>query len=369
MTQVVAKVSYNNTTRRLTVPENITWAQFDGRIREQFGLTSTEVLSILYRDPDGDVITLSTDLELQEILRNAGPAGSVRFLLTASPSAGGDTAAWVFEGTSNVSVPVGPETPRFESEPPVEMQEIAKDNQMPATDPRVVWYQIDGEDCDPAEVDPTNVDSREKNKTKEGKNATANAQEQPFAEILAQLGELVDQFPDVFDRNPQLLESVNAIVDQVLHQIPISLEAFGQWLASFRTEGEDTTSPPPYAQGSEPTGFAFRSESTESTDNAGQSPNADNLGSGRGRGGFFGGRGRGGFGFGFGFGGRDGFDFGGRGRGCRGRGGRGRGGFGFFGSGRDGFSSGSFFSQPSPPTPPTPPGPFSEKTNPFPPIP
>ena len=61
-------------------------------------------------------------------------------------------------------------------------------------------------------------------------------QQQPWAGLMTEFENLLQQFHDVLDANPQLSTSVSAIVDQIKHQIPISIDAFAKWLQSFRVE-------------------------------------------------------------------------------------------------------------------------------------
>ncbi|RUS15141.1 hypothetical protein BC937DRAFT_92851 [Endogone sp. FLAS-F59071] len=309
MAQISLKVSYGNSTRRMTVPVDISWAQFELAARELFGLSSIDTLNILYRDPDGDIITLSTDLELQDLLGSSqGSGATLKFLLTTGPATSNNVATWRFDSSSVSSEPV-------ESAAPITM-DLGNDDSQSA--------------------------DKEKN-TKNSAEGAADTQEeipQASQEILVQLANLIDQFRDVFERNPNLGQSVNALRDQILHQIPVSLEVFAQWLGSFRNETEGEANPPGYTQEE---GFSgVFSNFGPSRSNFGGENRGFGFQSGGGRGGFEFGSGRGCGGFGFGGGrGRGEFGFGGgRWRGDFGfGGGRGRGGFVF--GGRGGFASAS----------------------------
>ncbi|RUS24205.1 hypothetical protein BC938DRAFT_473953 [Jimgerdemannia flammicorona] len=79
-----------------------------------------------------------------------------------------------------------------------------------------------------------------------------------FSSRFQEFGLLLDQYRDVLDTHPELVESVNTISTQILHGVPVNFEAYGTWLAGFRTQPSasviDTTAtnihadaaPPPY---------------------------------------------------------------------------------------------------------------------------
>jgi len=71
---VIIKLAYNSILRRFEVPETITWAEFEVKIRDLYGLGS-QPLTVSYIDEDGDIISFNTDYELKTILALASAGG------------------------------------------------------------------------------------------------------------------------------------------------------------------------------------------------------------------------------------------------------------------------------------------------------
>src|SRR2546423_11177485 len=97
------KVGYRGTLRRFTVSTNIRWAELEAKLRTLFSIPSSIPISLSYTDEEGDLITLSTDLELQETFGSQQPSSNsstFTFLLTTpnSPTAQNElTEDWVLE--------------------------------------------------------------------------------------------------------------------------------------------------------------------------------------------------------------------------------------------------------------------------------
>jgi hypothetical protein len=90
------KVTYGQTSRKFTIPSNITWSQFESQLHDLFNIPNETSFSISYIDEDGDVITLSTDSELQHILSDQESFGTnVKFNIYTSENS--DNNDWVLE--------------------------------------------------------------------------------------------------------------------------------------------------------------------------------------------------------------------------------------------------------------------------------
>ncbi|CAG8704654.1 29866_t:CDS:2 [Gigaspora margarita] len=97
------KVLHGSIVRRFTVPNDITWSSFESQIRSLFQMSSQTPISLSYTDEDGDIITLSSDLELQEILTDQEFFGSsVKFVMsTPDELAHNEKNSWVLEASTS----------------------------------------------------------------------------------------------------------------------------------------------------------------------------------------------------------------------------------------------------------------------------
>ncbi|CAG8779383.1 5924_t:CDS:2 [Dentiscutata erythropus] len=97
------KVLHGSIARRFTVPNDTTWSSFESQIRSLFYIPSQTPISLSYTDEDGDIITLSSDLELQEILSDQELFGSsVKFVLSTPDELDhNEKNSWVLEGSTS----------------------------------------------------------------------------------------------------------------------------------------------------------------------------------------------------------------------------------------------------------------------------
>ncbi|RIA82877.1 hypothetical protein C1645_743464 [Glomus cerebriforme] len=90
------KVTYGKTSRKFTIASNTTWSEFESQLHDLFNIPNETSISISYVDEDGDVITLSTDSELQQILSDQESFGAnVKFNVYTSENS--DNNSWVLE--------------------------------------------------------------------------------------------------------------------------------------------------------------------------------------------------------------------------------------------------------------------------------
>ncbi|CAG8475335.1 4641_t:CDS:1 [Ambispora leptoticha] len=100
------KVKYQSTVRRLTIPNDETnsWTDFETQLRTLFSIPETNPISVSYTDDDGDVITLSSDLELHEVIsNNTSPSKTLSFVISTVNDDDHSTKhpendSWVLEG-------------------------------------------------------------------------------------------------------------------------------------------------------------------------------------------------------------------------------------------------------------------------------
>ncbi|KAF9122106.1 hypothetical protein BGW39_010016 [Mortierella sp. 14UC] len=62
------KVNFNGALRRFLIARPAAWSDFDLKLRNIYSLPSSAVIDVQYKDEEGDVISLNTDSELEDVL-------------------------------------------------------------------------------------------------------------------------------------------------------------------------------------------------------------------------------------------------------------------------------------------------------------
>ncbi|KAG9297701.1 hypothetical protein G9A89_011216 [Geosiphon pyriformis] len=282
------KVIYKSTVRRFTLasPSTTSWAHLEDTLRNLFSIPSTIPIQLSYTDEDGDVITLSTDFELQEILTQQPQGTTFKFNLTTL-AADGDEAnkdAWVLESrerapsvntvrsdeTVNIRegvaglqiqeepVVVNPEnsflqnsTPQ-KTQKPIQIDEKIFTTKEPIVEPQSrppSYYHaaLSDEANDP--ISPQNDSEKGKKKDAPGETSAKAAssstpktdESTPIIDLAANFEKLLNQFHDVLISNPQIIETANGVMEQILAAVPVDLQIWKEWLASFRNRSGSPT--------------------------------------------------------------------------------------------------------------------------------
>ncbi|CAG8785793.1 1823_t:CDS:2, partial [Acaulospora morrowiae] len=79
MSTASLKITHLTSVHKLIVPLTIKWADLEEQIRNIFSIPSDTPFLLRYRDEDGDLITLNSDLEFEQVLCTGA---RVKFLLT-----------------------------------------------------------------------------------------------------------------------------------------------------------------------------------------------------------------------------------------------------------------------------------------------
>ncbi|CAG8568321.1 16193_t:CDS:1 [Dentiscutata erythropus] len=77
------KVIYNSIVRRFTISPDSTWINLESQLRDLFQIPNNP-LNVSYTDEEGDVITISSDLELQEVLSQYSNGKPIKLILTTA---------------------------------------------------------------------------------------------------------------------------------------------------------------------------------------------------------------------------------------------------------------------------------------------
>lgn len=75
------KVTYNSISRRFNIASP-NWVELESKLRSLYNIPTTSSLIVSYNDEDGDVITLSSDLELKEILDQQSSSRPIKLILS-----------------------------------------------------------------------------------------------------------------------------------------------------------------------------------------------------------------------------------------------------------------------------------------------
>jgi hypothetical protein len=221
------KVTYQSTVRRFPVPDTITWLDLESKLRELFSLPSTLKFSLSYTDDEGDVISLSTDLELQELLSSNS---ILKFALVPNNQQPLVVNTFSSNTSENDFVTVEKEKPiPVNITEKIDISDVADEPSFKPTIPSISKGKQKEES--PAESS-TNKHQQEENQP----SSDNNEQRAPFIDIAEQFQKLIDQFNDVFSKNPQLVEQANIVMDQILQNIPVDINQWAQWLNDYRHE-------------------------------------------------------------------------------------------------------------------------------------
>ncbi|CAG8497814.1 7966_t:CDS:1 [Scutellospora calospora] len=209
----IIKVKYQSIVRRFSVSETTTWTELESNLRTLFSLPPTFPFSLSYTDEDGDVITLSTDLEINDLLSNQQPNTTLRFTIvpriTQQPQQSND-AIITFQ------------TPIVNAEPLSRNVTVTNESEEPIFTPTIPSIskgkQRAAEEDIPLESSSTDQQQSNEEETRA-----------PFIDLAQRFQTLLEQIRPVLDKNPQLVEQANAIMDQILQNVPVDID---QWFKS-----------------------------------------------------------------------------------------------------------------------------------------
>ncbi|CAG8543537.1 10716_t:CDS:1 [Acaulospora colombiana] len=271
---VNVKVIYKNTFRRFAISECSSWSEIESKIRALFSIIPKTEISLSYVDEDDDVITLSTDMEFREILsRKAG--GTIKFNLTIvetndisadqlitnsqqviNESSGGESdctnvsSKWLMEravgvtqleNTSNSEVSAMLDCSEYTNNITMKISTILDSTEMQIDGPSVSDTSTEqfstsasGRDI-VIEYDDLYVTEKEdESQTLEISTQQQNDNDSLYYDHLEKFHSLVEQSRDVLIKHPQILETVNQIMGEIIRTIPANAENFSQWLNSFK---------------------------------------------------------------------------------------------------------------------------------------
>ncbi|CAG8475353.1 4642_t:CDS:2 [Ambispora leptoticha] len=307
------KVTYQSTLRRFSL-SSASWADLENKLRSLYSIPVTTPIQLSYTDDDGDVITLSSDLELEEVLSLQAQGTTYKFTLNTLPTSTPNSSTSSLGQESNGETWVMTERQREESvetvasdnetsdirqgiqgiqiednatnnpflqssqsqqiEPKVMRQESVLQNPSPEPESRPPsYYHVNiADESDEVMLDSTSSKGKQKENVGEtsasasaSDSSTSNKNNEqrqddrsPVMELAEQFQNLLDQFQDVLVQKPEIIETVNGIMDQILHAIPVDIEIWAEWLASHRPrEQQQDRAPQSHEQEQSRGAFSF----------------------------------------------------------------------------------------------------------------
>ncbi|CAG8614441.1 3566_t:CDS:1 [Dentiscutata erythropus] len=217
----IIKVAYQSTVRRFSIAETTTWTELESNLRTLFSLPPTLPFSLSYTDEDGDVITLSTDLEIQDILSNHHSNTPLRF--TIIPRSTQDPQQSQQFNNANITFQAPPAEPLSRH---VTVTDESEEQIFTPSIPSISkGKQRAAEEDTPCE--PSSTDQQKSNEEET---------RAPFIDLAQRFQNLLEQVRPALDKNPQLVEQANTIMDQILRNIPVDIDMWDQWFKSHFNE-------------------------------------------------------------------------------------------------------------------------------------
>ncbi|CAG8433607.1 10912_t:CDS:2 [Diversispora eburnea] len=242
------KVSYQKTNRRFAIAKNAKWSELETSIRTLYSFPPTFSFALTYTDEDSDIITLRSDLELQEILSQPH-SSTLKFTIVPYEIENKDIESNIDKGIeSNIdkgiesSIGKGIESSIIESSIDKDIENnISKDNNFSKDDKYNKSNDINkgNKDNDISNLEVEEIDQLSQYFSKQHSSNQSPYDEQnhqeeqtskpPFIDLAAQFQKLIDQFRPLIEQHPRLIEQANNVMDQILHNIPVDLEMWTQW--------------------------------------------------------------------------------------------------------------------------------------------
>ncbi|CAG8568656.1 8486_t:CDS:1 [Acaulospora morrowiae] len=206
------KVSYQNTVRRFLVPKTITWSELESNLRTLFSLPPTS-FALSYTDEDGDVITLSSDLELQDIFSQVQQSTTLRFFLIPYNKKHEDNES------NSKQVVDQPSQPSLHDSPNSQQLTVADSEPSSIPTPSSVKGKQKAEMSNDDNSDPSILDEQ----------CNEEQTRAPFIDLATQFQKVIDKLRPMIEQQPQLIEQANNIMDQILRNIPVDIDQWTQW--------------------------------------------------------------------------------------------------------------------------------------------
>ncbi|KAJ3034121.1 hypothetical protein HDV00_005442 [Rhizophlyctis rosea] len=234
-----AKVSYAGIIRQFRLENDIkTWVGFEAQVRRVHSIPPTFTILVSYKDEDGDNITIDTDAELADLLRQSN-GRTIKFHVALRDP---DAASFVVVGdqvqamsvderegsrapseldaeTTGIypSVPAPESVASVEQTPaPIEVDSVASittDNDKAKTPATESDSQPDPSKTTPEGATASNTD----NATNDDSNNNNNNNADPFSAFFGGIGPIFEEMQAEIARHPEFFERMGQLAGQVRH--------------------------------------------------------------------------------------------------------------------------------------------------------
>ncbi|RIA86163.1 hypothetical protein C1645_780300 [Glomus cerebriforme] len=170
------KVTYNSISRRFNV-NSANWAELESKLRSLYNIPITSSLVVSYNDEDGDVITISSDLELKDVLAQQSSGRPIKLVLNTVNNKSENVG---FEDDDDKFLNVEAEdfsTPQQNQQQTIEREEENVESSRPSS-----YYQhvsINDEEEEPEYDQSTPLLNKEKEKESEKQHFDEGIKENP----------------------------------------------------------------------------------------------------------------------------------------------------------------------------------------------
>ncbi|CAG8488058.1 7105_t:CDS:2 [Paraglomus occultum] len=278
------KVAYNDEVRQFAVSPHSTWTELSSTLRAIFSIPPSTAISVTYNDEDGDVVTMSSDLELREVFNShVSDSESMKFTLNIVEESEQDEEdgvvipnnirhrnsvgssressvselgerGWVLEGIDGHEIVVKKDKAEDDlSSCDGEFENIDEDKKSVDIESRLENGGLSQEHTEErapllhglsrAEVD---VPSEEEKKDLHDMEIppsspppSASNFNPSLDDLTQQLQFLVNQFQEFFTQNPQIMDTANKLIHDVVESVKGDVETFGEWLKDMKRQIEE----------------------------------------------------------------------------------------------------------------------------------
>ncbi|CAG8645410.1 10306_t:CDS:2 [Paraglomus brasilianum] len=268
------KVTHNDEIRQFAVSSHSTWTELSSTLRAIFVIPPPAEITLSYTDEDDDEVILSTDLELRELLNQHVPEGGpMKFTLRTAEENEEDGVVilnsirdrnnsvgekgWVLEGISGHEIVVNKDKLEDDvSSCDGEFENIDEDKKSVDIESRSENGKSDQEHTEEripllhglsrAEVDtPSEEEQTESRETEippsspqpppsspqpppSSPQPEASNSNPTLDDLTQQLQSLVNQFQEFFIQNPQIVETANRLIHDVVDSVKGDVESFDE---------------------------------------------------------------------------------------------------------------------------------------------
>ncbi|KAG2225846.1 hypothetical protein INT45_007090 [Circinella minor] len=236
------KVTIEEETRKFSLPQKFTsWHTLCAVLQSSFQIENSNEIVLYYCDSDHDVITLSSDMELAELLRQPEASTNIR-LYGRRNQQDNNTMAWVFAPEENDSQQ---QQSIYHDNKVNLVDDIMTDIITPSSRPTTPFATINNNSNYTTTSEPdttTNIPVSSASTSARASAPTAYTENEAlpsvnFTATFEQLGKLMDQYREVIQQNTEVTRIISQVASTITSTIStntkIDLDPLESWLATL----------------------------------------------------------------------------------------------------------------------------------------